>query len=53
MFTQGVFFFLLPSEEGDLYTITTEHEEELEEVKALRIKYFETVPIAAAVACAF
>lgn len=41
---KGAFFFLLQSEEGDLYKITIEHEEE--EVKALKIKYFDTVPIA-------
>jgi splicing factor 3B subunit 3 len=45
MSTQGAFFFLLQSEEGDLYKITIEHEEE--EVKSLKIKYFDTVPIAA------
>ena len=45
MSTQGAFFFLLQSEEGDLYKITIEHEEE--EVKALKIKYFDTVPVAA------
>ncbi|KAH9979031.1 mono-functional DNA-alkylating methyl methanesulfonate N-term-domain-containing protein [Lactifluus volemus] len=43
---KGAFFFLLQSEEGDLYKITIEHEEE--EVKALKIKYFDTVPIASA-----
>jgi len=42
--SQGAFFFLLQSEEGDLYKITIEHEEE--EVKALKVKYFDTVPIA-------
>ena len=41
---QGAFFFLLQSEEGDLYKIIIEHEEE--EVKALKIKYFDTIPIA-------
>lgn len=41
---KGAFFFLLQSEEGDLYKVTIEHEEE--EVKALKIKYFDTVPIA-------
>ncbi len=41
---KGAFFFLLQSEEGDLYKITIEHEEE--EVKALKIKFFDTVPIA-------
>ena len=41
---KGAFFFLLQSEEGDLYKVTIEHEEE--EVKSLKIKYFDTVPIA-------
>lgn len=41
---QGAFFFLLQSEEGDLYKVTIEHEEE--EVQALKIKYFDTVPVA-------
>ncbi|KAG6836241.1 pre-mRNA-splicing factor rse1, partial [Arthromyces matolae] len=42
---KGAFFFLLQSEEGDLYKVTIEHEEE--EVKSLKIKYFDTVPVAA------
>ena len=41
---QGAFFFLLQSEDGDLYKVTIEHEEE--EVKSLKIKYFDTVPVA-------
>ncbi|POY74330.1 hypothetical protein BMF94_2524 [Rhodotorula taiwanensis] len=41
---RGAFFFLLQSEEGDLFKVTIEHEEE--EVQALRIKYFDTVPVA-------
>ncbi|KAI9057487.1 hypothetical protein FKP32DRAFT_1615311 [Trametes sanguinea] len=41
---KGAFFFLLQSEEGDLYKVTIEHEEQ--EVKALKIKYFDTVPVA-------
>lgn len=41
---QGAFFFLLQSEEGDLYKVTIEHDEQ--DVKALKIKYFDTVPIA-------
>ncbi|KZT22240.1 hypothetical protein NEOLEDRAFT_1181118 [Neolentinus lepideus HHB14362 ss-1] len=41
---KGAFFFLLQSEEGDLYKVTIEHEEE--EVKALKIKYFDTVSVA-------
>jgi splicing factor 3B subunit 3 len=42
---KGAFFFLLQSEDGDLYKVTIDHEDE--EVKALKIKYFDTVPVAA------
>ncbi|KPV75805.1 uncharacterized protein RHOBADRAFT_52830 [Rhodotorula graminis WP1] len=41
---RGAFFFLLQSEEGDLFKVTIEHEEE--EVTSLKIKYFDTVPVA-------
>ncbi|CCL98671.1 uncharacterized protein FIBRA_00673 [Fibroporia radiculosa] len=41
---KGAFFFLLQSEEGDLYKVTIEHEDQ--DVRALKIKYFDTVPIA-------
>ncbi|GJE94388.1 DDB1 family protein [Phanerochaete sordida] len=41
---KGAFFFLLQSEEGDLYKVTIEHEEQ--DVKSLKIKYFDTVPVA-------
>ncbi|RDB18465.1 Pre-mRNA-splicing factor RSE1 [Hypsizygus marmoreus] len=41
---KGSFFFLLQSEEGDLFKVTIEHEEE--QVTALKIKYFDTVPVA-------
>ncbi|OSD06959.1 hypothetical protein PYCCODRAFT_1474347 [Trametes coccinea BRFM310] len=41
---KGAFFFLLQSEEGDLYKVTIEHEEQ--DVKAVKIKYFDTVPVA-------
>ncbi|GAA6004559.1 hypothetical protein JCM10207_000934 [Rhodosporidiobolus poonsookiae] len=41
---RGAFFFLLQSEEGDLFKVTIDHEEE--EVVALKIKYFDTVPVA-------
>ncbi|KAM0753797.1 Pre-mRNA-splicing factor RSE1 [Meredithblackwellia eburnea MCA 4105] len=41
---KGAFFFLLQSEEGDLFKVTIEHVEE--EVQAVRIKYFDTVPVA-------
>ena len=42
---QGSFFFLLQSEDGDLFKVWIEHEGE--EVKSLRIKYFDTVPVTA------
>ncbi|KAG7446535.1 uncharacterized protein BT62DRAFT_994128 [Guyanagaster necrorhizus] len=42
---KGAFFFLLQSEDGDLFKVTIEHEDET--VKSLRIKYFDTVPVAA------
>jgi hypothetical protein len=42
---QGAFFFLLQSEDGDLFKCWIEHEGE--EVKSLKIKYFDTVPVAA------
>lgn len=42
--SQGDFFFLLQSEEGDLFKVTIEHKDE--EVLDLRIKYFDTVPVA-------
>ncbi|RDX46072.1 hypothetical protein OH76DRAFT_1531965 [Lentinus brumalis] len=41
---KGAFFFLLQSEEGDLYKVAIEHEEG--DVKSLKIKYFDTVPVA-------
>ncbi|KAF5357416.1 hypothetical protein D9758_005852 [Tetrapyrgos nigripes] len=41
---RGAFFFLVQNEDGDLFKVTIEHEEE--EVKALKIKYFDTVPVA-------
>ncbi|KAF7971621.1 hypothetical protein HWV62_20728 [Athelia sp. TMB] len=41
---KGAFFFLLQSEDGDLYKVTIEHDEE--EVRSLKIKYFDTIPVA-------
>ncbi|OJA18672.1 hypothetical protein AZE42_08861, partial [Rhizopogon vesiculosus] len=41
---KGAFFFLLQSEDGDLFKVTIDHEED--EVKAVKIKYFDTVPVA-------
>lgn len=48
---RGAFFFLLQSEDGDLFKVTLEMVEDENgqptgEVKALKIKYFDTVPIA-------
>ncbi len=42
--TQGAFFFLLQSEDGDLFKVTIEHEGE--DVRTVKIKYFDTVPVA-------
>jgi splicing factor 3B subunit 3 len=42
---QTQFFFLLQSEEGDLYKVTMEYEEGM--VHGLTIKYFDTIPVAA------
>lgn len=41
---QGDFFILLQSEEGDLFKVTVDREQE--EVLALKVKYFDTVPAA-------
>lgn len=41
---KGAFFFLLQSEDGDLYKVTIDHKDE--DVLALKIKYFDTVPVA-------
>ncbi|CAO0802797.1 unnamed protein product [Mucor circinelloides] len=38
------FFFLLQSEEGDLYKVTMDHQEGV--VNGLTIKYFDTIPVA-------
>ena len=41
---KGAFFFLLQSEDGDLFKVTIEHQEQ--DVTSLKIKYFDTVPVA-------
>ncbi|KAN0060282.1 pre-mRNA-splicing factor rse1 [Thecaphora frezii] len=41
---KNAFFFLVQTEDGDLFKITMEHDEE--EIRSLRIKYFDTVPVA-------
>jgi splicing factor 3B subunit 3 len=48
---KGAFFFLLQSEDGDLFKVTLEMVEDdngqpTGEVKKLKIKYFDTVPVA-------
>ena len=48
---RGAFFFLLQSEDGDMFKVTLEMVEDdagqgTPEVKRLKIKYFDTVPIA-------
>ena len=48
---RGAFFFLLQSEDGDMFKVTLEMAEDdagqaTGEVKRLKIKYFDTVPIA-------
>lgn len=47
----GAFFFLLQSEDGDLFKVTLDMAEDAEgnptgEVKRLKIKYFDTIPVA-------
>lgn len=41
---KAAFFILVQNEDGDLFKVTIDHDEE--EVQALRIKYFDTVPVA-------
>ncbi|PWY97250.1 putative splicing factor 3B subunit 3 [Testicularia cyperi] len=42
---KNAFFFLVQTEHGDLFKITMEHDEE--EIRSIKIKYFDTVPVAA------
>jgi splicing factor 3B subunit 3 len=41
---KGDFFILAQSEEGDIFKITIDRKEE--DVEALKIKYFDTIPVA-------
>ena len=41
---RGAFFFLLQSEDGDLFKVTLDHDDG--EVERISIKYFDTVPLA-------
>ena len=42
---KGFFFFLLQSEEGDVYKVTLEYDSDT--VTEVKIKYFDTLPVAA------
>ena len=42
--TRSIFFFLLQTEQGDLFKLTLETEEDI--VTEMRLKYFDTVPVA-------
>lgn len=42
--TKTMFFFLVQTEQGDVFKITMEMDEEV--VKELKLKYFDTVPVA-------
>lgn len=44
--TKSMFFFLAQTEQGDIFKITLETDEDM--VTEIRLKYFDTVPIAAA-----
>ena len=41
---RGGFFFLLQNEDGDIFKLTMDRDEE--ELQALKIKYFDTIPTA-------
>ena len=41
---KSAFFFLVQNEDGDLFKVTIDYDEE--DIVSLRIKYFETVPVA-------
>lgn len=42
---RGAFFFLLQTEDGDLFKVTLDYDDE-QGVSRVRIKYFDTVPVA-------
>ncbi len=45
---KNAFFFLVQTEDGDLFKITMEHLDD--EIRSLKIKYFDTVPVASGLA---
>ncbi|XP_065676216.1 splicing factor 3B subunit 3 isoform X2 [Hydra vulgaris] len=44
--TKSMFFFLVQSEQGDIFKVTLETEEDM--VTEIRVKYFDTIPVASA-----
>lgn len=42
--TKSMFFFLLQTEQGDIFKVTLETDEEM--VTEIKLKYFDTVPVA-------
>lgn len=42
--TKSMFFFLVQTEQGDIFKITMEMDDEM--VKEVKLKYFDTVPVA-------
>lgn len=44
--TKSMFFFLVQTEQGDIFKVTLETDEDV--VTEIKLKYFDTVPVAAA-----
>ncbi|CAF0753350.1 unnamed protein product [Rotaria sordida] len=46
--TKNMFFFLVQTEQGDIFKITLTHDADMGMVTEIRLKYFDTVPVASA-----
>ncbi|CAF1963976.1 unnamed protein product [Rotaria magnacalcarata] len=46
--TKNMFFFLVQTEQGDIFKITLTHDKDMGMVTEIRLKYFDTVPVASA-----
>ncbi|CAF0767120.1 unnamed protein product [Didymodactylos carnosus] len=46
--TKNMFFFLVQTEQGDLFKVTLNHDPDMGMVTEIRLKYFDTVPVASA-----
>ncbi|RZF39376.1 hypothetical protein LSTR_LSTR000897 [Laodelphax striatellus] len=46
--TRSMFFFLVQTEQGDIFKVTLEIDPEIGMVSEIKLKYFDTVPVAAA-----